>query len=509
MLDMSVIIGGFVEAFTLVNVLYILAGVVVGQLVGAIPGVGPIMAMAIAIPFTFTLSPLVGIAFLIGMNKGGFVGGAIPSILMNTPGSPDAAATALDGYPLAKQGRPIKALKISLYASITGDTFSDIVLLTVAAPLAVYALKMGAVEILALMILSFAVITGLLGDSYVKGIMAAIFGGLCATVGTDPESGSERFIFGNYELYEGFPLVSVAIGMLVLPELIRRIASLKKQSSKSVIVIDPNQPVAYKRISFAEYWSCRFAMARGAIIGTLIGAIPGVGSTAAAFMSYASTKQTDKNPKTFGTGNIKGIAATESANSAVMGANMIPMLTLGIPGNVGAALLISAFMIHGLQPGPSLFEDQGVLVYAIFGSMLLANGINLLVGLIGLRLWARVIKAPENIIYVTSLVLCIVGVYLSSGSVFGIGVMVGFALLAYGMNMFGYSPIIFIISYFLEPRIESAFIQTVVVLENDMNRLWHSPVAIVLLLLSVMVVYTLLKKNKQTTTNEKNKGISL
>lgn len=493
MYDISAALAGFAEIFTITNFLYIVAGIILGQIVGAIPGIGPIMTMAIAIPFTFTLSPLVGISFLIGINKGGFVGGAIPSILMNTPGSPDAAATALDGYPLAKQGKPLKALKMSLYSSVTGDTFSDIVLLTVSAPLAIYAIKMGAMEVLALMILSFSVIAGLLGQSYIKGILSAVLGALFATVGTD-ESGSERMIFGFYEFYDGFPLISVAIGMLALPQIISNLANIRGKSQKPVIKIDHNQPLQDRRISFLEYWRCRFALLRGAIIGTLIGAIPGVGSTAAAFMSYVSTKQVDKHPETFGTGNIKGIAATESANSAVVGANLIPMLTLGIPGNVGAALLISAFMIHGIQPGPSLFETQGVLIYAILGSMVMANFINLAVGLLGLRLWVRVIKAPETLIYFTSLVLCIVGVYLSSGSLLGVGVMVAFALLGYTMSILGYSPIIFIISYFLQPRIEESFIQTLVLLDNDITMLWTRPVAILLLLLSCITVYVLIKK---------------
>ena len=491
MFDVSVMLAGFADVFTMVNIAYIITGVALGQFVGAVPGIGPIMTMAIAIPFTFTLSPLVGISFLIGINKGGFVGGAIPSILMNTPGSPEAAATALDGHPLAKKGKPLKALKMSLYSSITGDTFSDIVLITVSAPLAIYALKMGAIEILALMILSFTVITGLLGKSYTKGIISAILGTLFATVGVD-QGGNERMIFGVYEFYDGLPLISVAIGMLALPQLVMNTAKVRANAQKPIIDIPANQPRADKRISFVEYWACRFALMRGAVIGTLIGAIPGIGSTAAAFISYTSTKQVDKNPETFGTGNIKGIASTESANSAVVGANLIPMLTLGIPGNVGAALLISAFMIHGIQPGPNLFADEGVLVYAILGSMLMANFINLCIGLIGLNVWVRVIKAPEVLVYYVSLTLCVVGVYVSSGSMLGVWVMVAFAILSYIMSINGYSPIIFIISYFLEPRIEEALIQTIALAENDITILWTSPVAIALLLLSFVTVFVLL-----------------
>jgi len=494
---------GFGDAFSLVNLAFVLFGVVVGQFVGAVPGIGPVMAMAIAIPFTFGLDPLPAIAFLVGVNKGGLVGGAVPAVLMNTPGTPDAAATALDGYPLAQQGKPLKATKMALFASITGDTFSDIVLITVSAPLAVLALTMGPVEIVALMIFTFSVLTGLMGRSLLKGVISAALGLLFAAIGVDPENSTPRLLFGMWDLYDGLPLVSVAIGMLAISEILRRL-SRSKGVVKPAVEIDATGKPEDSRVSFAEYWSCRFTMLRGAAIGTVLGAIPGIGSTAAAFMSYAFAKASSKNPESFGKGNIKGIAAAESANSAVVGANLIPLLTLGIPGSVGAALIISAFMIHGLQPGPLLFQEQGRLVYGLFGAMVLANVINLCVGQLGLRLWVKVVSAPESVIFSSALLLCIVGVSMATGGLFGVGVMLVFAVIGYLMSSFGYSVIIFIIAFFLGPRFEISISQMLALTNSEPPQIVNYPVALALLLLSLLSFIWFWFRNKKAEAELKD-----
>ncbi|NKC11971.1 MAG: Tricarboxylate transporter family protein [Gammaproteobacteria bacterium] len=484
MVELATVLAGFGDAFSPVNLLFVVFGIAVGQFVGAVPGIGPVMAMAIAIPFTFSLDPLPAIAFLVGVNKGGLVGGAIPAVLLNTPGTPDAAATALDGYPLARQGKPLKATKMALYSSVTGDTFSDLVLITVSAPLAVLALRMGPVEIVALMVLAFSVLAGLIGDSLSKGVIAAALGLLCACVGTDPENYTPRLLFGYWELYDGLPLASVAIGMLAVPELLRRAAAAGPV--RPAIEFTGSGAPADRRVSWREYWSCRFTLLRGAAAGTLLGALPGIGSTAAAFMSYALTKAAAQDPRSFGQGNIQGIAAAESANSAVVGANLIPLLTLGIPGSVSAALLVSAFMIHGLQPGPLLFETQGRLVYGLFGAMVMANIVNLILGHAGLRFWVKVVSAPAPVIISTALVLCTVGVSLAAGGLFGVAVMLLFAALGYLMVAFGYSPVIFVIAFFLGPRFEISLSQSLALMNGDPTQVLQHPVAVILLVLSAV-----------------------
>jgi putative tricarboxylic transport membrane protein len=232
-------------------------------------------------------------------------------------------------------------------------------------------------------------------------------------------------------------------------------------------------------------------MLRGAVIGTVLGILPGIGSTAAAFMSYASTRQASKDPDSFGKGNIHGIAAAESANSSVVGANLIPLLTLGLPGSVSAALIISAFMIQGIQPGPLLFEQQGRLIYGLFGAMIMANFVNLWVGQVGLRLWVRVVGAPESVIFSGALLLCVTGVYLSTGGLFGVGVMLLFAGVGYLMTAFGYSVIVFIIAFFLGNRFELSMSQALVILDGSPANLVHHPVALIFVALSLVSIYWL------------------
>ena len=501
MVDLETILAGLGDAFTLWNLAFVIFGVALGQVVAAIPGIGPAMAIAIAIPFTFGLDPLPAIAFLVGVCKGGTVGGAIPAILINTPGTPDSAATALDGHPLARQGKPLKATKLALFSSVTGDTFSDIVLITVSAPLAILALKMGPVEVFALMIFAFAVISGLVGKSLIKGAIAAVLGLLVSTIGADPEHFSPRLIFGNFALYDGLPLASVALGMLAISEILVRLARQKGNTEAAIKLSNTGDP-ADRRVSWAEYWSCRFTMLRGAVIGTLLGATPGIGSTAAAFMSYSAAKSASKNPESFGKGNIHGIAATESANSAVVGANLIPLLTLGIPGSLSAALIISAFMIHGIQPGPLLFENQGRLIYGLFGAMIMANFLNLWIGQLGLRLWVRVISAPQSFIYVSAILLCIVGVAMSEGGMFGVVVMLIFAAFGYVMKRFGFSIVIFIIAFFLGPRLEMSIAQSTALMSGDWTRIIEYPIAVILLVLSVVVLIWFLRRSLKAASVE-------
>lgn len=486
--DFSIMWGGIVDALTITNFIFVIFGIAVGQLVGALPGTGPVMAMAIAIPFTYTLEPVVAISFLVAVNKGGLIGGAVPSILINVPGTPDAAVTALDGYPMSQQKKSLKALKIAVYASVTGDFISTWALIAVAPLIAIAALKMGPIEIFALMVFAFSIISGLVGDSMIKGILSAVLGLLCATVGLDPQDGTPRLIFGFFQLYDGLPLVAVALGSLAVCHILHRLAAISG-NIKSAVNIQKNQKKEDNRVSWSEYWDCKYTLLRGSFLGVIFGAIPGLDSSAAAFMSYGSAKQVSKNPESFGKGNIHGVAAAESANSAVCGANLIPMFTLGLPGNVAAAMIISAFIIHGIQPGPLMFREQGQLVYSIFATMIFANFINLAIGLVGLRVWSKVVNAPESLIYSSSLLLCIVGVYIATGGLFGVGVLLIFAVIGYLMNVFGYSSIVFIIGYFLGERIELTLGQSLTIIDGNSMVLLSHPIAILLFGSSLASVY--------------------
>jgi len=487
---MENIVGGLTDAFTLGNLALVFAGILLGQLFGAIPGLSAVTAIAIAVPLTYYMSPLGALGFLVGINKGGTVGGAVAAILMNTPGSPEAAATAFDGHPLAKQGKSLKALKIALYSSVMGDSFSDIVLITVSAPLALVALRMGPPEMMAVIIFSMAVVAGLVGKSMIKGLMAALLGVLLSTIGLDPEGASDRLSFGVPELLNGLPIAAVAIGLLAMGEVIRQIISSRNQLSSRHLPL-PTGSAQDRRISRAEFVSCLPAIVRSAIIGTGIGAIPGIGSSAAAFVGYDSARRADKNPESFGKGNIKGVAAVEAANSSVVGANFIPLLTLGIPGNVTAALILGAFIIHGVQPGPHMMQEQARLIYGLFSCMIIANFFNFLVGNVGLRFFALVTYVPARIIFPVIGLLCLTGAYLSGGE-FAFKLVIAFAVLGFFFRLLDFSFITFVIGFVLGPMFELSFRQTVILSRGEWSYLFDRPIVMTIFLLTFVSVLRML-----------------
>ncbi|WP_373356185.1 tripartite tricarboxylate transporter permease [Pseudoroseicyclus sp. CXY001] len=493
--DLSVVLAGFLDALTITNFLYILLGVTLGQVIAAIPGLGTVMALAVAIPFTISLDTLTAVAFLISISKGGTVGGAVSAILLNTPGSAEAAATTFDGHPMAKKGQAGKAMKYSLYYSIFGDVGSDIVLILVAAPLAMVALKMGPIEICALMVLAFTVISGLVGDSLIKGVISVGLGFLIGAIGLDPGYGTPRFTFNSYELYDGIPLGPLALGMLAVSVIIREIAQMNRGSSggSTLTVLQAKS----QSVTLKELLANRVVAFRAFVIGTIIGAIPGLGSSTAGMISYSVTKQSAKDPEAFGTGDPRGIAASETANSAVVGANLIPLLTLGIPGNIGAALLVGAFVLHGVQPGPLLFENQGQLVYGLFGAMLMANVANLGVGQVCMRLWAKVVTAPSTVVYPCALIICTTGMYLITGSPMGVVFMVGAAFWGYLMTSFGYPFIAFIVAFILTPQLEASIVQAVRISGGDWTIVLRHPIALALLAMSGLMIFYLLPRKRK------------
>ena len=464
---MDIVLTGIAGALAPINVGFVVLGVSLGILVGAIPGLSAPMAIAIAVPLTYTLSPVSAIAFLLGVHKGGEYGGAISSILINTPGEVSSALTALDGHPLAKQGKPRKALMMSLYASVAGDVFADLVLIVSAAPLALLALRMGPAEILGVLIFSFAFIASLLGGSLPKGLFALALGMLLATVGLDVETGGERFTFGVLDLQDGLPLVSVAIGVLALGEVLVQMEQyFAGGSPESEGEHVPLRGGEDDRLSWAELKSCWRAILRGALIGTGVGALPGLGASVAAFLAYGAERRASKTPELFGTGKLEGIAAIESANNAVIGSSLIPLLTLGVPGSATAALIVGAFLIHGITPGPFVFRENGAVIYGLFASLMLANVLNLVIGNVGLRFFAMFLAIPRRVIVACTALLCLTGAYVSAGSMFGVGVMLVFAVVGYFMRKLHFPFIVFLIGFILGPMFERS-LRTTVILFDD------------------------------------------
>ncbi len=488
---MDIILAALLDALSLTTFLSVALGVFMGIIIGAIPGLNAPMAIAVAIPLTFTMAPLAAIGMLVGVMKGGGFGGAIGAILLNTPGEPHSAATTLDGHPLAKSGKPRKALQTALYSSVVGDSCSDLVLILLAPTLAIFALRAGPVELAAILIISLTVIASLSGRSLAKGIFAAALGALLATVGIDPETASPRFTFGHVELFDGLPLAAVAIGVLAVPEIILRLQEGSTHSTERLQAISSDKD--QDRLTFGEFVRLKVPIFRGAGIGTAIGALPGLGTTLAAFLSYAATKRFSASPEQLGTGATEGIAATESANSAVSGANLIPLLTLGIPGNLTAALLVGAFLIHGVTPGPLIFERDAQLIYSLFAAMIMANVLVLLIGSVGLRIFALIVKVPPFVVYPIVLLLCVVGIYVSQGGFFAVWLMLGFAVLGYLMAKLDISVVCFIIGLVLGPMIELSIRQSVVLLGRNPAAIFDHVFALTLVLATPIVAWILVR----------------
>jgi putative tricarboxylic transport membrane protein len=341
------------------------------------------------------------------------------------------------------------------------------------------------------------VIAGLVGRSMAKGMITAGLGLLLAAVGVDPESGTIRLAFGKIEVYDGLPLEAVAVGLLAVGQLF---TELVRRANPREAALPSSGDKEANRFRWSDYRQIFPTCLRGGAIGTVIGAIPGVGSTAAAFMSYAMAKRAAKTPERFGNGAPEGIAAAESANSAVVGSNLIPLLTLGIPGNVTAALIVGAFMIQGIQPGPLLFREQGQLIYGLFGAMMMANAMNLCTGLVGLRFWTVVMKLPRTVIMPAALLLCIVGTHVTTGSLFGVGLMLAFGIVGWLMRVFGFPFVPFIIAFVVGPQFEYTIVQTLVLSDGGFGYVLGRPVALALLAVCVFVVWRLgFSKSRQAT----------
>jgi putative tricarboxylic transport membrane protein len=486
---MDVVLTGIAGALEPLNLLFIVLGVALGIVVGAIPGMSAPTAIAIAVPLTFAMSPVSAIAFLLGVHKGGEYGGAIASILINTPGEVSSALTALDGYPLARRGKPRKALTMSLYASVAGDMFADLVLILSAAPLALWALRMGPPEILGVLVFAFAFITGLLGKSLAKGLFALALGLLLATVGLDIETGGERLTFGVLDLFDGIPLVAVGIGVLALGEILVQLEDhFDGRGSDPTTRIELG-PSRQDRLTFHELRSSARAILRGSAIGTIVGALPGLGASVAAFLAYGAERRASKTPDEFGTGKLEGIAAVESANNAVIGSSLIPLLTLGIPGSATTALIVGAFLIHGITPGPFVLQQNGAVIYGLFASLLLANVVNLVLGSIGLRFFVLFLAVPRPLILSVGALLCVTGAYVSTGSMFGIGIVLAFGGLGYLMRKLEIPFVVFLIGFVLGPIFERALRNTVNLFDDPWSLAMEHPLLPALLALAAYAVW--------------------
>ena len=487
---MDALIAGIQNALSLGPILAIIAGVSIGIFMGAIPGLTAAMAIALLAPITFGMDPLTAVAFLIGIYKGGTFGGSISAILLNVPGSPEASATAFDGYPLALSGRAKQALQMALFASVAGAFLADMMLFAVAAPFSRFALKFGPTELTFVVLFAFTFVAGLTGKSMLRGMIACAFGILCAMVGLDPMEATPRMTLGYIELLDGLPLLPIAIGMLGVAEVMnaaernftRRGQGTKTAQQSVSVTSGPSLPIS----TFLGHWK---TVLRSSLIGSAIGALPGIGASMAAFVGYGTAQKYSETPERFGKGILDGVAGPEAANSAVVGGSFVPLLTLGIPGNVTTALLIGTFLVHGIEPGPHVFKTEPTLIYGIFTILLIANFVNLMVGLLGSGVYSHIVKAPEYISYSIIGLTCLTGVFASTNSLFALYVMIIFAVIGYFMKKFDYSFVAFLIGFVLAPEFEVSFRSYLLISQGDpIGQLIERPIGLVFCIMTIIAI---------------------
>lgn len=482
---MSDLLLGFGDALTPVTVLFVFLGVLLGYVIGVLPGLNRPAALAIAIPLSYYMTPLSAVAFLIGIAKASGAGGATTAVLINVPGEPNAAVTCLDGYPLARKGKARQALQAALYGSVIGDVVGTIALILLARPLATFALKIGPVEMTALMLLALTFIAALSGSSLLRGLAAGLFGMLVATIGLDIESGTPRLTFDQVELLDGVPLLAITVGMLALSEMVIQAEEFFAQRGEAAAA-PVRTDASDDRFGWRELRYILPTILRSSVIGTLIGIIPGLGPSVASFASYGFAKRFARPGERYGEGELKGVAAAETADNAVVPASFIPLFALGLPGSVSAAILIAALTIHGVIPGPRLFEEHGRLIYGIYGTMIVAALLMLVVGRVGLVAFAQLTRVPATVIIPTVTMLCVVGAYLEAHSLFAVWVMIGFAALGYLMHRFDYSRVTFLIGFVIGPQFELSLRQTLIVTDRDPAALLTHPIALAILAVAVL-----------------------
>lgn len=468
-------------AFQPLSLLMMLIGVAWGILGGAMPGISGSIAMALLLPLTFGMNPAVALMMLAGVYVGAMYGGSITAILISTPGTPGAAATVIDGYELHKKGQSGKALGVSLITGTIGGIVSVFILVALAVPLSKVALAFGPPEYFGLGVFGLALISSFVGRDLVKGAISALLGLILATAGMDPFSGTPRFTLGTIDLLGGVQLVAGMIGLFAVSEIFTRIAEgadWERVRGK----YKTNLP------SLAELWKLRVATFIGIVMGTIEGLLPGGGGAIAAFISYNEARRWSKTPEEFGHGSLEGIAAPETANNVVTGTAMIPLLTFGIPGSNSAAIMLAAMMLHGIQPGPALFERTPQIVYGLFVGLLIANVMMLVLGYLALRPSIALVNVRPPLLYAGILGLVLVGAYSISNSMFEVWVVLVTGLVGFGMRRFGFNILAMVLGLVLGFMVEVNLRRSLLIALGNPWVFFTRPISATLIALAVLTL---------------------
>ncbi len=474
------ILTGFHIAVTPVNLLLCLAGCFVGTLIGVLPGIGPAATIALLLPVTFTIPPASAIIMLSGIFYGAMYGGSTTAILVNIPGEAASAITCIDGYQMARRGRAGPALGMAAFGSFIAGTVGVLLLMLIAPPVAELALKFGPPEIFAVMVLGLTILSYLSSGSLLKAFIIAIIGLFVGMIGIDI-AGIYRFTFGIPDFFDGIGLVPVLMGLFGVAEVLLNL--------ERVITRDVFQTRLKGLLPNREDWkSCAGPILRGTGIGFILGVIPGPSNTISSFVSYAMEKRFSKHPERFGKGAIEGVAGPESANNSACAGNFIPVLTLGIPTSAVMAVIVGAFIIHGVTPGPLLIKNNPDIFWGTIASMYIGNFMLLVLNLPLIGIWVKVLKIPYGILFPLILLFCFVGAYANNNSLVELNVMVFFGLVGYLMKKTGFEPAPLVMAYILCPFLEEAFRQSLIKSHGDFSIFVKRPISATILGLAALFV---------------------
>ena len=489
------LLSAVVHVFTLQTVAGILAGTFIGLIIGALPGLTATMGMALLSPLTYFLDPLVGIPFLIGLYKGGTYGGTISAVLIGTPGTASNAATVLDGYVMARRGEGGRALKASLNSALIGDVIGSLALIFGAPLVAKVALHFGPSEFFALTVFSLTMVCYVSGTSLAKGLLAATIGMLAALIGVDPIGGSQRLTFGVEPLKSGINVIALVIGAFALSEVLVQMERMTDKRAVARGLVE----LGHSTLRLAEMVPFLRNIIRSSLVGTLIGALPGIGAETSNWVAYGLAKRASKHPEEFGKGTLEGVVAPEAAANAVCGAAMVPMLTFGIPGDIVTAIMLGAFIAQGLIPGPFLIEKNPTLFYGLFMTVLMATVALWFLGSLTQRYFVRVLNTPAALLYPIIVVLCVGGTYAVNSSMFDVFVMLGFGVLGYGMRKLDVPIPPMVLAFILSKLIEDSLRRALVHANGNVLELVSRPTTAVILLLAVAVLGAIIWKSRTAT----------
>ena len=466
--------------------LLMVAGVAVGIVFGSIPGLSASMAVAVFLPMTFAMQSHEAFILLIALYIGGISGGLISAILLNIPGTPSSIATCFDGGPMKKNGEAAKALGTGVVFSFIGGLISFMILLFVAPSLAKVTLQFSAVEYFGVCVFALSMIAALSGNNMTKGLLAGCLGLAVSCVGIAPVDGVKRFTLGITDLNGGFDTLPTLIGIFAVAEVLSIAEEVTKMSKATHV--EQNFKIKGFGFTWKEFVGQKWNALRSALIGTGIGILPGIGGSTAGILSYVAAKKSSKYPEKFGTGIIDGIVASETSNNAVIGGALIPLLTLGIPGDGVTAVLLGAFVIHGLTPGPLLFTNSASLVYTIFAACVVANIIMLILELVGMRVFVRLLSIPNNILLPIVLVMSVVGAFATNNRVFDTQAIIFFGLIGYFMRKFKMPSAPFILSFILGDMLETNLRRGLMLTKGSFGAFFTHPVSAVFMILAVMFI---------------------